>query len=138
MLGAKAVIENSIAGAQDELRRRTPSPDTPRNPHTWRPVPAVMDFILSFKTHAVAERDVGTHAPVVLKVESSVIGGDFGIRVALRERKLSCVWRSSALQLFDGVLIGNRTRYAAASRGAGGGSVIRRVQRRENKRAVEA
>src|SRR5215471_13968991 len=82
----KAVIKHSEAAADDHLRRSALATHAPGKSNAGRPIRAVGDVILSFKSQAIAQGDVGPYAPVVLEIKASVVGRETDIWSPSRNR----------------------------------------------------
>ncbi len=69
----ESVVEQAKTAAQHGFRRvLSPSADTPRKAQPWRPVRMIVNRVLGFKAQAAAQRESGTHLPVILYVQSGI------------------------------------------------------------------
>src|ERR1019366_7078414 len=69
----EAVVKQPKTGAQYGFRGALPaSAYAPGNTEPRRPVRMIVDCVLRFKAQAAAQREVGTHLPVLLHVQSRV------------------------------------------------------------------
>src|SRR5207302_1152917 len=48
----------------------------PGDSNAWRPIPVIVDAVLSLEAQAAAEGDVGAQAPIILGIQAGVEVGD--------------------------------------------------------------
>jgi hypothetical protein len=66
----EAVVEQAKAAAQHGFRRAlSSSANAPGKAEPGRPVGMIVNRVLRFKAQAAAQREVGTHLPVILHVQ---------------------------------------------------------------------